>query len=130
VNRERTPTGGSAGPAANADAPPAVYVRPTYFPWADRVFALDIFACPACGGRLRSLATIEVRTAVEKILTRRGLPVELPPSAARTPAWLPGVCERSDHQPDVGGHWADWPPCPLPDGRAALAAHRCVRASP
>ena len=43
-----------------ADAPPAAYVRPTYVAWADllrRVFALDILACPDCGGRLRLLAT-------------------------------------------------------------------------
>ena len=61
-----------------------------------RVFALDILACPDCGGRLRLLATIEDRAVVEKILTHLGLPVDLPqPSAARTPAWLPGVRDRS-----------------------------------
>lgn len=51
---------------------PAACVRPTHFPWADllrRVFALDILACPDCGGRLRLLATTEDRAAVEKILT-------------------------------------------------------------
>jgi hypothetical protein len=64
------------------------YVRRRYFVWADllrRVFALDILACPDCGGRLRLLATIEDRAVVEKILTHLGLPVDLPqPSAART----------------------------------------------
>jgi hypothetical protein len=65
-------------------------------------------ACPDCGGRLRLLATIEDRAAVEKILTHLGLPVEPPhPSPARTPAWLPDVREAADHAPDAGGHWAD-----------------------
>ena len=53
------------------------------------------------------LATIEDRAVVEKILTHLGLPVDLPPpSAARTPAWLPGVRNRADHE-HAGGHWAD-----------------------
>lgn len=55
--RVPTPASGSAGAA---DAPPAAYVRPTYVAWADllrRVFALDILACPDCGGWLRLLAT-------------------------------------------------------------------------
>jgi hypothetical protein len=92
-----------------APARPAAYVRPSYVAWADllrRVFAVDILACPDCGGRLRLLATIEDRTVVEKILTHLGLPVDLPqPSAARTPAWLPGVRAGADHQDDTGGHW-------------------------
>lgn len=110
-HRVPPPASGSTGPAPGADAPPAAYVRPPYFPWADllrRVFALDILACPDCGGRLRLLATIEDRATVEKILTHLGLPVELPqPSAARTPAWLPGVRERADHEPDAGDRGAD-----------------------
>ena len=73
-----------------------------------RVFALDVLACPDCGGRLRLLATIEERAVVEQILTHRGLPVDLPqPSPARTPAWLQGVRDRADHEPDAGGHQAD-----------------------
>jgi hypothetical protein len=67
-----------------------------------------MLACPDCGARLRLLATIEDRATVEKILTHLGVPVALPqPSAARTPAWLPGVRERADHQSHAGGHWAD-----------------------
>ena len=98
-----------ASAAPEAAAPPAAYVRPSYFAWADllrRVFAIDILACPDCGGRLRLLATIEDRAVVEKILTHLGLPVEPPcPSPARTPAWLPGVRDRADHE-HPGGHWA------------------------
>ena len=108
--RVAPPASGSAGAAPGAEGPPAAYVRPPYVAWADllrRVFALDILACPGCGGRLRLLATIEDRAAGAQILTHLGLPVDLPqPSAARTPAWLPGVRDRADHQPDAGGPWA------------------------
>jgi hypothetical protein len=70
------------------------------------VFALDILACPDCGGRRRLLATIEDRAVVEKILTHLGLPADPPrPSPARTPAWLPGVRGAADHEHDAGGHW-------------------------
>jgi hypothetical protein len=102
-----------SGPVVAEDAPhrvptPVAYVRPSYFAWADllrRVFAIDILACPDCGGRLRLLATIEERAVVEKILTHLGLPADPPcPSPARTPEWLPGVRDRADH---AGGHWAD-----------------------
>ena len=103
------PTSGNTAPGA--DAPPAAYVRPTYVARADllrRVFALDILACPGCGGRLRLLATIEDRAVVEQILTHLGLPVDLPqPAAARTPAWLPGVRNGAECEHDAGGHWAD-----------------------
>ena len=99
-HRVSTPASGSAGAASGADAPPAAYVRPPYVAWADllhRVFAIDVLACPDCGGRLRLLATIEGRAVIEKILTHLGLPVDLPqPSATRTPAWLPGVRDRAD----------------------------------
>ena len=106
-----TPASGSAGAAPGAGAPPAAYVRPTYVAWADllrRGFALDILACPECGGRLRLLATIEDRAVVETILAHLGLPADLPqPSPARTPAWLAGVREAADHEPAAGGHWSD-----------------------
>jgi hypothetical protein len=70
-----------ASAASGAGAPPAAYVRPPYVAWADllrRVFALDVLACPDCGGRLRLLATIEERAVVEQILTHLRLPVDLP----------------------------------------------------
>ena len=57
----------------------------------ERTFAIDVLACPECGGRLRFLATIEKRAVVEKILSHLGLPLEAPAAApARTEAWLPG----------------------------------------
>jgi hypothetical protein len=108
--RVATAARGAAGATPGTDAPPAAYVRPPYIAWADllrRVFALDVLACPACGGRLRLLATIEDRAVIEGILTHLGLPVDLPQlAAARTPAWLPGVRDAADPEPDAGGHWA------------------------
>jgi hypothetical protein len=104
-----TAANGSPGAAAEAAAPPAAYVRPRHFAWADllrRVFAFDVLACPDCGGRLRLLATIEERAVVEKILTHLGLAADPPcPSPARTPAWLPGVRAAADHEDHAGGHW-------------------------
>jgi len=96
------PTGGS--PPANLDggtpaaprAPPAsgASVRPRHFPWADllrRTFAIDLLACPNCGGRLRLVATIEDRRVIEQILAHLNLPVDPPsPALARSPEWLPG----------------------------------------
>jgi hypothetical protein len=110
-SRATAPANGSPGAAPEAGATPAAYVRPRYFAWADllrRVFAIDILACPDCGGRLRLLATIAERAVVEKILMHLGLPADPPcPSPARTPEWLPGVRRAADHDHDAGGHWAD-----------------------
>ena len=109
-HRVLTSASGSVSAVPEAAAPPAACVPPPYFPWADllrRIFAIDILACPDCGGRLRLLATIEDRAVVEKILTHLGLPADPPcPSPARTPEWLPGVRGGADHE-HAGGHWAD-----------------------
>jgi hypothetical protein len=57
----------------------------------ERTFAIDVLACPECGGRLQFLATIEERAVVEKILAHLGLPIEVPAAVpARAEAWLPG----------------------------------------
>ena len=100
-----------SGSPPEAGATPVASVRPSYVAWADllrRVCAIDVLACPDCGGRLRLLATIEDRAVVETILTHLGLPVDPPrPSPARTPAWLPGVRAAADHEDHAGGHWAD-----------------------
>jgi len=61
----------STTPDATADNRAAVvpaYVRPRHFAWADllrRTFSIDILACPDCGGRLRLLATIAPRYALQ-----------------------------------------------------------------
>jgi uncharacterized protein YbaR (Trm112 family) len=54
-----------------------------------RAFAIDVLACPHCGGRLRVMATVEDPLAVRQILAAR-CPAETPgpgpPASARTPA--------------------------------------------
>ena len=63
--------------------------------------------CPDCGGRLRLLATITERAAIEKILRHLGLPADLPNLApARALPWLPGV---PDHFDDGGSADREWP---------------------
>jgi hypothetical protein len=57
----------------------------------ERTFAIDILACPECGGRLRFPATIGERALIEKILRHLGLPTDtLAARPARLPGWLPG----------------------------------------
>jgi len=82
-------------PATPRPPPPRPgYVRPKHYAWAallERTFAVDVLACPDCGGRLRFIATIEDRTVIEKILRHLKLPIDPPaPAPARVPAWLPG----------------------------------------
>jgi len=73
--------------------------------WAsllERTFAIDVLACPECGGRLRLIATITDTPArgfrragssvIDKILTHLGLPTEPPaPMPVRLGEWLPGI---------------------------------------
>jgi hypothetical protein len=50
--------------------------RPQRWRWADllqRVLAVDVLACPNCGGRMRALATIEDPQVVRRILIHLGL---------------------------------------------------------
>ena len=79
--------------------------RPRYIGWAEllrRTFAIDVLACPGCGGRLRLLATIEQGAVVEKILTHLGLATGPPPPApAREAPWLPGMHPASDTFPPI-----------------------------
>ena len=52
-------------------------------------FALDVLACPRCGGRLRLIAVLEASDATARILRHLHLPTEVPlPAPARPP---PGV---------------------------------------
>ena len=53
-------------------------------PWArlmERVFELDVLACPRCGGRLRILAAIDSPDVIHKILACLGLSTRPPPIA-------------------------------------------------
>jgi hypothetical protein len=80
-----------AGAAADVSAatpfgPEPASLQPTYPPpsaasprrwrWAEllqRIFAVDVLACPRCGGRMRLIATIEDPRVVRRILTHLGL---------------------------------------------------------
>jgi Putative transposase len=57
--------------------------------WAEmmhRAFALDVLACPRCGGRLRLLALIIERGAIKKLLAHAGHPTDPPaPTPWRAP---------------------------------------------
>ncbi len=60
--------------------------------WAQllkRVFAIDITACPQCGGPLTLFVAIEDPTVIAKILAHLGLPTRAPPrSPARIDAFM------------------------------------------
>lgn len=74
-------------------APPSGYLRPRHLAWAEllrRTFGLDLRACPACGGRLRLVATIAEPRVIARIRAHLGLPSQSPcPEPARQPSWLP-----------------------------------------
>lgn len=85
-------------PLATADAverqvtsEPDVTLRPVArgASWADlmrRAFAIDVLACPRCGGRLRLIALIEASATARRILTHLDLPADVPrPVPARAP---------------------------------------------
>lgn len=65
---------------------------PRNWTWAAlmrRAFALDVLACPRCGGRLRVIATVEDPVAVRQILAARRRVGTLgpgPPAPAGAPA--------------------------------------------
>jgi hypothetical protein len=94
---------------AGSEAPPVVRVphRPgkwrravrRYYTWAEllrRVFRVEIFTCPNCGGARRLLAAIKDPEAIERVLRAMGLPFEAPELAvARAP---PGGSELQSLQ--------------------------------
>jgi hypothetical protein len=46
----------------------------------------EVLACPRCGGRMRLVATIDRRAAIDRILRHFDLPTDLPvPRPARAP---------------------------------------------
>ncbi len=97
ADRDTARTDIESGASAAAEPPaarPGYARRPKYYSWAallQRTFAINVLACPGCGGRLRLLATIERRAVIKKILHHLGLPDGLPePVPQRHPPWLPG----------------------------------------
>jgi hypothetical protein len=64
--------------------------RGRHIAWAtllQRVFEVDVLACPRCDGRLELLATLEEPAVVRRILTHVGLPAE--PVTPRAPPPAP-----------------------------------------
>ena len=52
-------------------------------PWAEllrRVFLIDALACPRCPGRLRLMAVVMRKSAIQSILKHLGLPCDVSPS--------------------------------------------------
>ena len=84
----------AAAPVSEVAAPPR-RERPKYRAWADlmrRAFALDVMACPRCGGRMVLLATIEEAAVITRILTHLGLPLESDePAPAHSPPEFDGA---------------------------------------
>ena len=85
---------GTPSPASEIDVPPAPPADASRGSgrgqlWAElmrRSFALDVLACPRCGGRLRLIALIEEASVIERILRHLGLPTEIPAAhPARAP---------------------------------------------
>jgi hypothetical protein len=57
-----------------------------------RTFAVDVLACPDCGGRLRLVATVAERRVIVRTLAHLGLPLQPPrPVPPRQPSWLPAA---------------------------------------
>ena len=79
--------GPRSDPRADPEAPPPAPPVPgpaaanRAARWADlmrRAFALDVLACPRCGGRMTVIATIDDPRVVRKILDHLGLPTTVP----------------------------------------------------
>jgi hypothetical protein len=86
VAAECEASGDDASGAAAADSAS----RGRHIAWAtllQRVFEVDVLACPRCDGRLELLATLEEPTVVRRILTHVGLPAE--PVTPRAPPPAP-----------------------------------------
>jgi hypothetical protein len=91
-------SGSEAPPVARVPHRPGKWRRAVrrYYTWAEllrRVFGVEIFTCPNCGGARRLLAAIKGPDSIERVLRAMGLPFEAPELAvARAP-------------PDGGGGW-------------------------
>jgi len=73
--REPEPTASGAPRAAGPDGPGAKST-PRAWTWAalmHRAFAIDVLACPDCGGRLRLIATVHDPAVIRKILAHPGM---------------------------------------------------------
>ena len=73
---EPSGSAGSAAPAAPGPDETGTKSKPRYWTWAalmHRAFAIDVLACPDCGGRMRLIATIHDPGVIRRILAHLGL---------------------------------------------------------
>ena len=68
-----TPADPALEPAARARAGPIPAPTSTWATLMRRVFAIDVLACPNCGGRLRLIATLHDPVAIRKLLAHLGM---------------------------------------------------------
>ena len=98
------------GSDADADTPDAARRRARGQCWAalmPRTCALDVLACPRCGGRLRLVALIDQGAVIGRILRHRGLPTAVPtPRPARAPPRPAGLAARCDDAVSVFDSWS------------------------
>jgi hypothetical protein len=84
--------------------------RPGAYQWAElmqRTFALNVLACPRCGGRLRLVALIEQAAVVQRILRHLGLPAEVPERrpARAPPRRVETLEDQSQDGPEFDAAW-------------------------
>jgi len=81
------PTASAAAPAAGPDGT-GEKSPPRGWSWAalmHRAFAVDVLACPHCGGRLRLIATLHDPAVIRKILAHLGRAPSRPSSGPAPP---------------------------------------------
>ena len=82
------PTASAAAPAAGPDGA-GEKSPPRAWSWAalmHRAFAVDVLACPHCGGRLRLIATLHDPAVIRKILAHLGRAPSRPSPGPAPPA--------------------------------------------
>ena len=92
-------------PAPDAPGHPG---RPRRTLWAGllrRVYALDLFACPHCSGRMRIIAAITQTTVIRAILRACGLPAAPPARPPPPPGPAPNGDKMNAPQMPPGQSW-------------------------
>jgi hypothetical protein len=105
LDSQPPPTGDPASTATGlqvssetSPSPTRPATRPRRLAWAEllrRVFAVDVLACPRCGGRMRVLAAVHPPEAAQAILTCLALPARAPPLRAAR------IDDASEEAPDT-----------------------------
>jgi hypothetical protein len=96
-------------------AKPPKIARKYRVPWADllqKVFAIDVLACPNCNGRMQLIAFIAQVTVAKRILDHLGLDSTGPPVARAAPP---------PEQVDLGPSYGRGPHLPRVSRRALAA---------